>query len=100
MNYKAGKVWLTVSVTPELCIRMVVGSLREWTEHTPRSETGHKCHQLSLKFKAGLLSTYISILRRSILKHFIFYQNFRMYSSNWCLCWLLSIQGPNLRTDI
>lgn len=40
MNYKAGKVWFTVSVTPEFCIRMDVDSLMEWIERTPRSETG------------------------------------------------------------
>lgn len=40
MNYKAGKVWFTVSLTPEFCIRMDVDSLMEWIERTPRSETG------------------------------------------------------------
>lgn len=48
MNYKAGKVWFIVSVTPELYIRMDVGRLMEWTEHTPRSETGHVSPQMSL----------------------------------------------------
>lgn len=40
MNYKAGKVWFAVSLTPEFCIRMDVDSLMEWIECTPSSEMG------------------------------------------------------------
>lgn len=38
MNYKAGKVWFAVPVTPEFCIRMDVDSLMEWIEHRPGKE--------------------------------------------------------------